>query len=113
VQETTSSSFSLITQLFDSKAINPLENKFVKALEHFSLLPFSKLIFNETILIIFSISQHLESFAAHPLRITALNSTAHLMPLLREMLYYMINIKPIVSAVACKELKPFISVIIT
>jgi hypothetical protein len=73
VQETTSSSFSLITQLFDSKPINPLENKFFKALEHFSLVPFSKLIFNETILIIFSISQRLESFAAHPLRITGID----------------------------------------
>jgi hypothetical protein len=49
-----------------------MENKSVKALEHFSLVPFSKLILNETILIIFSISQRLESFAAHPLRITAL-----------------------------------------
>jgi hypothetical protein len=49
-----------------------MENKSVKALEHFSLVPFSKLILNEIILIIFSISQRLESFAAHPLRITAL-----------------------------------------
>jgi hypothetical protein len=61
--------------------INPLENKFVKALEHFSLVPLSKLILNETILIIFSISQRLESFAArlenlaaHPLRITGLEA---------------------------------------
>jgi hypothetical protein len=43
VQETTSSSFSLITQLFDCKPINPLENKFGKALEHFSLVPFFKI----------------------------------------------------------------------
>jgi hypothetical protein len=77
VYETTGSSFSLITELFDCKPINPLGNKFVKALEHFSVVPFSKLILNETILIIFSISQLLESFAArlvnlaaHPLRIT-------------------------------------------
>jgi hypothetical protein len=55
VQETTSLSFSLITQLFDCKPINPLENKFVKALEHFYLVPFSKLILNENILIILSI----------------------------------------------------------
>jgi hypothetical protein len=52
----------------------PLENKFVKALEHFSLIPFSKLILNETILIIFSTSQRLESFAAHPLIITVLET---------------------------------------
>jgi hypothetical protein len=65
MQETTSSSFSLITQLFDCKPINPLENKFVKALEQFPLVPFSKLILNETILNIFSISQPLENFAAH------------------------------------------------
>jgi hypothetical protein len=59
--------------------MNPVENKFVKALEHFSLVPFSKLVLNKTILIIFSILQRLESFAAHlanlaahPLRITGL-----------------------------------------
>jgi hypothetical protein len=55
VKEMKSSIFSLITQLFDCKPINHLENKFVKALEHFSLVPFSKLILNETVLIIFSI----------------------------------------------------------
>jgi hypothetical protein len=60
--------------------MNPLENKFVKALEHFSLVPFSKLILNKTILIIFSILQRVENFtarlanlAAHPLRITVLH----------------------------------------
>jgi hypothetical protein len=60
--------------------MNHLENKFVKALEHFSLVPFSKLILNETILIIFSTSKRLESLAAHlanlaahPLRITDLD----------------------------------------
>jgi hypothetical protein len=52
-----------------------VENKFVKALEHFSHVPFSELILNETILIIFSISQRLESFVAHPLRITALHES--------------------------------------
>jgi hypothetical protein len=51
-----------------------MENKSVKALEHFSLVPFSKLIFNKIILIIFSISQRLESFAAH-----LANLAAHLL----------------------------------
>jgi hypothetical protein len=70
-------SFSPITLLVDCKPVNILENKFVEALEHFSLVPFSQLILNETILIIFSISRRLENFAAHlanlaahPLRIT-------------------------------------------
>jgi hypothetical protein len=81
-----SSSFSLITQLFDCKPINILENKFVKALEHFSLVPFLQLILNETILIIFSISRRLENFVphlanltAHPLRITGLDNAGALM----------------------------------